>query len=54
MAWVALSFLLLRELRFVWTRRAVGLRVYESKIWPTMPRFKLREVIKRICGLPNA
>ncbi|RVW58571.1 hypothetical protein CK203_114728 [Vitis vinifera] len=33
-----------RELRFVWTRRAVGLRVYESKIWPTMPRFKLREI----------
>ena len=31
----------------------VGLRVYESKICPTMPRFESREVIKRIRGLPN-
>ena len=32
----------------------VGLRVYESKMWPTVPRFELREAIKRICGLPDA
>ena len=32
----------------------VGLRVYECKMWPTMPRFDLREVIKRICGLLDA
>ena len=31
----------------------VGLRVYESKIWPTMLGFEPREAIKRICGLPN-
>ncbi|RVW51245.1 Retrovirus-related Pol polyprotein from transposon RE1 [Vitis vinifera] len=30
------------------------LRVYESKIWPTVPRFELREVIQRICRLPKA
>ena len=32
----------------------IGLRVYESNTWPTMPRFELRKVIQRICGLPNA
>ena len=32
----------------------IGLRVYKSKIWPIVPRFELREAIKRICGLPNA
>ena len=32
----------------------VGLRVYESKMWPTVPRFELREAIQRICGLPDA
>ena len=31
----------------------VGLRVYEFKIWPTMPGFKPREVVQRICGLAN-
>ena len=33
---------------------SVGLKVYESKMWPTVPRFEPREAIKRICGLPNA
>ncbi|RVW22169.1 hypothetical protein CK203_108839 [Vitis vinifera] len=32
----------------------VGLRVYESKMWPTMPGFEPREAIKRICGLLDA
>ena len=32
----------------------VGLRVYESKMWPTVLGFKPKEAIKRICGLPNA
>ena len=32
----------------------VGLKVYESKMWPTMPGFDLREAIQRICGLPDA
>ena len=32
----------------------VGLRVYESKIWPTMPGFEPREVVQRICGLADA
>ena len=32
----------------------VGLRVYESKVWPTMPGFDPREVIKRMCGLADA
>ncbi|RVW19174.1 hypothetical protein CK203_093877 [Vitis vinifera] len=45
-----LSFLLLRELRFVWTRRAVGLRVYESKIWPTMRDLSLERVFKDVGG----
>ena len=29
----------------------VGLRVYEAKTWPTMPGFKPREVVQRLCGL---
>ena len=32
----------------------VGLWVYESKVWPTMPGFKPREAIQRLCGLANA
>ena len=32
----------------------VGLKVYESKIWPTVPGFKPREVIQRIYILTNA
>ena len=32
----------------------IGLKVYESKIWPIVPGFEPREVIQRICGLPNA
>ncbi|RVW84747.1 hypothetical protein CK203_046708 [Vitis vinifera] len=32
----------------------VGLKVYESKIWPIVPEFELREVIQRICELANA
>ena len=32
----------------------VGLRVYESKVWPTVPGFKPREAIQRLCGLANA
>ena len=28
--------------------------MYESKIWPTTPRFEHREAVKRICGLANA
>ena len=33
---------------------SVGLRVYESKVWPTVPRFELREAIQRLCGLVDA
>ena len=32
----------------------IGLRVYESKIWPIMPGFELREAIHRMCGLADA
>ncbi|KAL6343030.1 hypothetical protein AAG906_017050 [Vitis piasezkii] len=32
----------------------VGLKVYESKMWPIVPGFELREVIQRICELPDA
>ena len=28
--------------------------MYESKIWPTAPRFEPREAVKRICGLADA
>ena len=31
----------------------IGLRVYEPKIWPTVPGFEPREAIQRICGLPD-
>ena len=30
---------------------SIGLRVYKSKMWPTMPGFEPREAIQRICGL---
>ncbi|RVW80691.1 Retrovirus-related Pol polyprotein from transposon RE1 [Vitis vinifera] len=30
------------------------LRIYESKVWPTIPVFEPEEVIQRICGLPDA
>ena len=29
----------------------VGLKVYESKMWSTVPGFEPREAIQRICGL---
>ena len=32
----------------------VGLRVYKSKIWSTMPGFEPREVVQRICRLADA
>ena len=32
----------------------IGLRVYESKMWPTVLGFKPRKAIQRICGLPDA
>ena len=32
----------------------VGLRMYKSKMWPTMLGFEPREAIQRICGLPDA
>ena len=32
----------------------VGLRVYESKAWPTVSGFEPREVIQRMCGLADA
>ena len=32
----------------------IRLKVYESKIWPTMSGFELREVIQRMCGLVDA
>ncbi|KAL6323535.1 hypothetical protein AAG906_039113 [Vitis piasezkii] len=31
----------------------VGLRVYESKMWSTVPGFEPRKAIQRICGLLN-
>ena len=30
---------------------SVGLRVYESKVWPTVPGFEPREVIQRLWDL---
>ena len=33
---------------------SVGLRVYESKVWPTVPGFKLREAIRKMCELVDA
>lgn len=30
------------------------LKVYKSKIWPTILGFEPKKVIQRICGLPNA
>ena len=33
---------------------SVGLRVYESKVWPTVPGFEPREDIQRLCSLTNA
>ena len=32
----------------------VGLKVYESKMWPILPSFKPKEVIQRICRLLDA
>ena len=32
---------------------SVGLRVYNSNMWPIVSGFEPREGIKRICGLPN-
>ncbi|RVW71065.1 hypothetical protein CK203_061502 [Vitis vinifera] len=33
---------------------SVGLRVYESKVWATVPGFEPREAIQRLCGLADA
>ena len=33
---------------------SVGLRVYESKVWPTVLGFEPREAIQRMCGLADA
>ena len=33
---------------------SVGLRVYEAKAWPIVPRFKPREAVQRLCGLADA
>ena len=33
---------------------SVGLKVYESKVWPTVPGFEPREAIQRMCGLADA
>ena len=33
---------------------SVGLRLYESKVWPTVPGFEPREAIQRLCGLADA
>ena len=32
----------------------VGLRVYEAKAWPIVPRFEPKEAIQRLCGLVDA
>ena len=32
----------------------IGLRVYESKAWPTVAGFEPREAIQRMCGLADA
>ena len=32
----------------------VGLRIYESKAWPTMSGFEPREAIQRMCSLADA
>ena len=32
----------------------IGLRVYESKAWPTVAGFEPRETIQRMCGLADA
>ena len=29
----------------------VGLKVYKSKMWPTVPNFEPKKAIQRICGL---
>ena len=33
---------------------SVGLRVYEAKAWPIVPRFEPREAVQRLCGLADA
>ena len=33
---------------------SVGLRVYEAKAWPTVPRFEPREAVQRLCKLADA
>ena len=32
----------------------VGLKVYESKVWPIVPSFELRKVIQRMCGIAES
>ncbi|RVX01386.1 Retrovirus-related Pol polyprotein from transposon RE1 [Vitis vinifera] len=32
---------------------SVGLRVYEAKVWPTVPGFEPREAVQRLCGLAD-
>ncbi|KAL6313411.1 hypothetical protein AAG906_001125 [Vitis piasezkii] len=33
---------------------SIELKVYESKVWPTMPGFEPREAIQRLCSLADA
>ena len=33
---------------------SVGLRAYESKVWPTVPGFEPREAIRKMCELVDA
>ena len=33
---------------------SVGLRVYESKVWPTVSGFELKKAIQRLCRLADA
>ena len=33
---------------------SIGLRVYESKVWSTVPAFEPREAIQRLCDLADA
>ena len=32
----------------------VGLRVYEAKAWPIVPRFEPKKVVQRLCRLADA
>ena len=43
-----------KSICFIFYIASVGLRVYESKLWSTTPRFEPREAIKMICGILDA